>query len=206
MYDSDDCLMISGLQHVVFCERQVALIHVERLWQENFFTAQGHILHEKVDAGGRFDRGARRQTFDVPVVSLRLGLRGIADLVEWEGAVPYPVEYKRGARKLDDCDRVQLCAQALCLEEMHSMAVPLGAIFYGKTRKREVVVFDAALRAKTEAAVARFREIVETGVTPPAVYTKACESCSLNEWCLPKKTQSPKEGSRYLAACLKGDP
>jgi len=205
MYDHDDCLLLSGLQHVVFCERQAALIHVERLWQENFFTAQGHLLHEKVDAGGRFDRGSRLQTFDVPVVSLRLGLRGIADLVEWEGEVPYPVEYKRGAKKLDDCDRVQLCAQALCLEEMHGVPVPRGAIFYGKTRKREVVELDAALRAKTEAAVARFHEIVDTGTTPPAVYSKACESCSLNEWCLPKKTQSPMEASRFLASYLKGD-
>ena len=205
MFSEDDYLMISGLQHVVFCERQCALIHVEQVWQENYFTAQGQLLHEKVDLGGVFDRGKLRQAFSVQLASARLGIRGIADLVEWDGDVPFPVEYKRGSKKRDDCDRVQLCAQALCLEEMHSVTVPRGAIFYGKTRQREVVEFDAVLRVKTEAAVARFHEIVETGITPAAVYTKACESCSLNPWCLPKKTQSPKEGSRYLAACLKGD-
>jgi len=202
LFSDDEFLMISGLQHVAFCERQAALIHVERLWEENFFTAQGHLLHEKVDMGGREIRSGIIQTFDVPLVSQRLGIRGIADVVEWENNIPFPVEYKRGNTKTNDIDRVQLCAQALCLEEMHGVTVPRGAIFYGKTRRREFVEFTVSLRQKTEATVARFHEIMESGITPPPIYTKACESCSLLHWCLPQKMQDPDEAVRYVSSIL----
>src|SRR3989339_2287804 len=190
-YSEDDLIQLSALQHFMFCERQCALIHIEQLWSENLFTAEGRIMHDKVDTANRESRGSIRIEYGVPMRSLRLGLIGKADVVEFhrknDGTwLPFPVEYKRGKPKADDCDKVQLCAQAICLEEMLSTSIPAGALFYGQTRRRLDVVFDEALRHETEEAACRARDLIASGRTPPPVYEKRCESCSLMADCLPK--------------------
>ena len=132
-------LPLSALQHCLFCARQCALIHVERLWSENVATAEGRVLHERADGGHPESRNGARVLRAVQLASEEHGLHGVADVVEMRGETPYPVEYKRGRPKAHRADEVQLCAQALCLEEMTGAAVPEGALFYGKTRRRKVV-------------------------------------------------------------------
>ncbi|HMK89988.1 MAG TPA: CRISPR-associated protein Cas4 [Methylocystis sp.] len=192
MADDDlDSFPLSALQHAVYCLRQAALIHVERLWEENRFTAEGRVLHKSVDTQGqRYSRGVRRVAA-LPLACRRLALAGVADLVEFHKSenaeVPYPVEFKRGKPKTHQADEVQLCAQALCLEEMTGAAVPEGALFYEQTRRRVTVAFDSALRALTEETARALREVVDSGVTPPARYEKRkCDACSLIELCRPK--------------------
>ena len=203
-YDEDDLIMISALQHYVFCPRQCALIHIEQVWQESGLTAEGRIMHEKVHEEGNESRGPVRIARGVPLRSLRLGLIGKADVVEFRKAgkslwQPFPVEYKRGKPKPDHCDAVQLCAQAMCLEEMLNLAVPQGALFYGKTRRRTDVVFDERLRRETERTAQEARNLIAAGVTPPPVYAKRCESCSLIGDCMPKKIEKKLSVKRYLA-------
>ena len=174
MYTEDDLLPLSALQHLIFCERQCALIHIEQAWAENLFTAEGRIMHERVHEEGRESRGDIRVEHGLSLRSLRLGLIGKADVVEfhrWKGGswLPFPVEYKRGKPKKDNSDRVQLCAQALCLEEMLNIAVPEGALFYGKNRRRAEVVFDIPLRKETEDAAIRLHELIASGRTPKPV-------------------------------------
>ena len=195
----DDLIQLSALQHLVFCERQCALIHIEQVWSENLFTAEGRIMHEKVDTANRESRGNIRIEYGVPMRSLRLGLIGKADVVEFhkqgERWTPFPVEYKRGKPKGGNCDKVQLCAQALCLEEMMNVEIPEGALFYGQTRHRHDVKFDSALRKETESAAVRLRELIASGITPKAEYSKKCERCSLVDLCLPKISS---KASNYL--------
>lgn len=206
MYAEDDLLPISALQHLMFCERQCALIHVEQAWEENRLTAEGRALHERVDAGGAESRGDVRIAFGVRLRSLRLGLIGRADVVEFHKTekfwMPFPVEYKRGKPKIDSCDKVQLCAQAICLEEMLNMAIPEGALFYGAARRREDVSFDQSLRNLTESTSEKLHCLVNRGITPPAVYEKKCESCSLFSICLPKTAGRHKSASEYLSRML----
>ncbi len=196
---ADDLIMLSALQHFVFCPRQCALIHIEQLWSENVPTAEGKIMHEKVDTANRESRGNIRIEYGVPMRSLRLGLIGKADVVEFHKTgnkwIPFPVEYKRGKPKPDNCDKVQLCAQALCLEEMMKVEIPEGALFYGETRHRHDVKFDTALRKETEEAAVRLHELIASGITPPPVYSERCKKCSLVELCLP---QVNKKVSNYL--------
>jgi len=164
-------------------------------------------MHEKVHEADRESRGNVRIEYGTPLRSLRLGLIGKADVVEfhrlsenkWQ---PFPVEYKRGKPKKDDSDKVQLCAQAICLEEMLDVEVQRGALFYGKTRRRLDVIFDDKLRQKTEDAARNVREIVESGKTPPPVYTKKCDSCSLVAECLPKTMGKKRSVKSYLAKAL----
>src|SRR6185312_5790840 len=145
---------LSALQHAVYCLRQAALIHLERLWAENRFTAEGKVLHISADDPGRRKMRGIRRVNALPLASKRLGIAGVADLVEFrrlgDAEVPFPIEIKRGKAKLHRADEVQLCAQALCLEEMTGSAVPQGALFYGETKRRVVVAFDAELRQLTE--------------------------------------------------------
>lgn len=201
IYDEDDLLPISALQHLLFCERQCALIHVEGLWAENRLTVQGRHLHERADSGAVETRPGLRVERAVALRSLRLGLTGKADVVEFHrdvsGATEHvvPVEYKRGRPKLDESDRVQLCAQALCLEEMLGVSVAAGAIFYGQTRRRLDVPIDAELRARTEDAARRFRAMVTSGITPTATRMPKCENCSLLGLCLPD-AQGPRRSAR----------
>ena len=187
MYSEADLLPLSALQHLLFCERQCALIHVEQTWSENRFTAEGRIMHEKVHSAGHETRDGTRIVRDLALRSLRLGLVGKADVVEFCDGNPFPVEHKRGRHKADDCDRVQLCAQAMCLEEMLGVAIPEGSIFYGQPRRRELVVLTDRLRETTEKAAARLHELFAGGETPPAEYVRAkCDRCSLLELCKPR--------------------
>ena len=207
MLSEDDLLPLSALQHLRFCERQCALIHVEGLWAENALTVEGSHMHRKVDQGPDESRGNVRITRGVPLRSLRLGLIGKADAVEFhrqDGGSwrPFPVEYKRGRPKRDRSDEVQLCAQALCLEEMLEAEVPAGALFYGQTRRRMDVAFDAGLREETEAAAVRLHELVRGGVTPRARREPKCERCSLLHLCLPDALGPGRSAVRYLERSL----
>ena len=161
-------------------------------------------MHDKVDTANKESREKIRIEYGVPMRSLRLGLIGKADVIEFhrknDGTwLPFPVEYKRGKPKMDDCDKVQLCAQAICLEEMLNVEIPEGALFYGQTRRREDVGFDKALRMKTEEAAKKVHELIESGITPKAEYSKKCEKCSLVELCLPKASS---KASNYLLKVL----
>ncbi|WP_435020761.1 CRISPR-associated protein Cas4 [Tundrisphaera sp. TA3] len=188
-YWESELLPISALQHLLYCDRQCALIHVERLWAENRLTAEGSLLHKKAHGGRREKRPSGLTTRSLPVRSLALGLFGITDVIRWcpglDGAV-VPVEYKRGRPKANDCDRVQLAAQALCLEEMLGRSVESGEIFYGKLRRRTPVEFTSELRRTTIDAAARLHELIRSGRTPPAEPGRKCDRCSLRELCLPK--------------------
>jgi CRISPR-associated exonuclease Cas4 len=182
---------LSALQHAVYCLRQAALIHLERLWAENRFTAEGRVVHGHADIpGARFQRGVRRVTA-LPLACERLGIAGVADLVEFhrDGAVEiaFPVEFKRGKPKRHRADEVQLCAQALCLEEMTGQRVPEGALFYAETKRRVVVPLDTELRALTEATIRALAEVFMSRRTPAPTEDRArCRACSLLELCRPE--------------------
>lgn len=212
LFGEDELLMISALQHLLFCPRQCALIHIEQQWTENRYTAEGRIMHERVDEVGRESRGRIRTVFGLPLRSLRLGLSGRADAVEYhrqgdDSALtpfwqPFPVEYKRGKPKKNDSDLVQLCAQAMCLEEMLACPVPEGAMYYGKPRRRMAVIFDDTLRKETTDAVRQLHELIESGRTPQARYEKKCDSCSLLSLCMPKVTGAHRSVRGYMAKVL----
>lgn len=198
-----DLIPLSALQHYLFCPRQCALIHVERLWAENVLTAEGRILHESADKPGQVSRGEHRIVHGMPIRSAVLGVAGVADAVELsragKGWRPYPIEYKRGRPKAHHADEVQLCAQALCLEEMFSQPVPEGALFYGKVRRRTAVAFDDELRALTRRIAAETRALIASGRTPAPVYeAKRCDACSLNELCRPKRLERAGPVSAWL--------
>lgn len=218
-YDDDDLLAISALQHYLFCPRQCALIHLEQVWAENHLTMEGLLLHERADSPTHETRPDHRGIQvrverALPIRSLRLGLIGKADIVEFHTAVDsgvvqriVPVEYKRGKPKANDCDRVQLCAQALCLEEMCAgdiAAIPIqeGALFYGTRRRRTAVVFDDELRDRTMQTIDALRNMIDSRVTPPAIRTKACEKCSLIDLCLPDATTGSRSVSRFMSRQL----
>lgn len=219
MYNEDDLLPLSALQHLLFCERQCALIHVEGLWAENALTVEGGHLHRRVHESGDEARRDVRVARALALRSLRLGMSGIADAVEFRrvpagtpggaalpGAAgrwqPFPVEYKRGKPKRDRSDEVQLCAQALCLEEILGAPVPQGALFYGRTRRRLDVPFDAALRQTTEQAITRLRALMISGVTPRAAREPKCDRCSLLHLCLPDAMTRGRSAARYLTRAL----
>jgi CRISPR-associated exonuclease Cas4 len=202
-YAEDDLLPLSALQHLLFCQRQCALIHLEGLWAENPLTLEGRHLHERVDAGQGSMRAGVRVARGVPLRSLRLGLSGRADVVEfYQNGSAVPIEYKRGRPKRDDSDRVQLCAQALCLEEMLGASIPAGVLFYGRTRRRLEVAFDAELRERTEAAAARLHELIASGRTPRAAREPKCERCSLLHLCLPEAVNPHRTASGYFDRAL----
>lgn len=204
---------LSALQHATYCLRQAALIHLERLWADNQFTAQGDVLHAVADKGGkRVARGVRR-VMALAVASTRLGVAGVCDMVEFPreagGEVPFPVEYKRGKPKLHRADDVQLCAQGLCLEEMTGLVVPQGALFYAETHRRVVVPFDTELRALTETTIAELRSVLASGTTPPPTPHKSrCRACSLVDLCRPEVYARPVLAwrSRMLRAMLDTSP
>lgn len=182
-----DLIPLSALQHYVFCPRQCALIYNEQIWSENFLTMQGAILHERVDSGGYEHRKNIRFERSVHVCSQQFGLIGVLDLLEYDirNNVMYPVEYKHGKPKKNNCDKIQLCAQALCLEEMCGQTVSEGALWYMQTRHRLSVVFSEDLRMQTIDAISQVRILLENGTTPLAKYGKHCRSCSLETICQP---------------------
>lgn len=197
---------ISALQHMLYCPRQCALIHVERLWAENAYTAEGRLLHKRVDAGGVELRGGAKIGRGVPLRSLQLGLVGLADVVEVRaGGRPYPIEYKRGRPKAHRADEAQLCAQALCLEEMLGVAVPEGALFYGVKRRRTVVPFDEELRSLTERLAVDTRRMLAARKTPAAEYDRRkCSACSLIDACQPRRPGKLGEVDRWMASAIRG--
>lgn len=204
MYSEEDLLQLSALQHFVFCSRQCALIHIEQVWIENRFTAEGRIMHDDVHEEGTKKRKEVLIERGIPLRSLELGLIGKADVVEFHKPVgcgkpiPFPVEYKRGKPKSDDSDKVQLCAQALCLEEMLGVSIKQGALFYGKTRHRFDVEFDEVLRNITKDAAARLHEFISAGKTPLPNLSPKCDSCSLVDICLPKVVGCNSSVEQYL--------
>ena len=203
----DELIPISALTHYAYCPRRCALIHIEQIWEENKYTAEGRIMHEHVHEEGDESRGDARIERGVALRSLKLGLIGKSDVIEYHRRTDgswqaFPVEYKRGKPKPDDSDKVQLCAQAMCLEEMLNGHIPTGALFYGKTRRRLDVDFDEALRRETQDAAQKVHELISAGQTPKPVYAKRCESCSLIAECLPKTIQKKRSVESYLMRML----
>ena len=253
MHTEDELLPISALQHLLFCERQTSLIHIERLWEDNRFTAEGNVLHKKADAAKSETRDGIRITRGLPVHSFKLGLYGICDVVQFQPpesdqhqnrlslperiesqlrltrgrrpdrpvtdenevraeaasdnvAAPFanwtitPVEYKRGKPKSNDCDRVQLCAQAMSLEEMLDIQIKAGDLFYGKQQRRTEVEFDEQLRDTTIKTADRLHQLITSQRTPTAVREKKCDTCSLLSLCMPPPQQ--KSASEYLKTMI----
>lgn len=210
--------MLSGIQHMAFCERQWALIHVEQLWAENVRTVEGQHLHERTDDPFEDEtRKGLRTVRAMPLISKKLGLRGIADVVEFhqekefieekmcrlEGRKgwwkPIPIEYKRGRPKKDDRDAVQLCAQAMALEEMMQVSIDTGFLFYGQTKHREQIQLDEKLRLHTVELASRMHQFVREGKTPKATKGKRCTQCSLVEQCQPNLTLRHRSVASYIA-------
>ena len=196
MFTEDDFIMISALQHYVYCPRQCALIHVEDAWNENVFTVRGNILHEKVDTDTYETRGTKKTIRGLRIHSFQFGLVGRCDVVEFRdlktGEEVMPVEFKSGEPKEDISDRVQLCAQVFCLEEMLNTKITQGTFFYGKIRRRNVVEIDNELRAQTESIIASVRKIVSKKIIPLAEYSAKCRNCSLQDICQPKAMNKRK--------------
>ena len=220
MFREEDYLMLSGLQHFAFCRRQWALIHIEQQWAENFRTADGRIMHERAhDSDFREKRGDVIITRAMQVASAELGISGECDIVEFHRSADgirvngldgtyqvIPVEYKRGKPKEDDCDAVQLCAQAMCLEEMLCCVIPQAYLYYGETHRRQTVLLDDALRQKTKDMLAEMHALYRRQHTPKVKRTKACNACSLKDICLPV-LEKKRSAAEYLAEALKGgDP
>jgi len=203
----DNFFQLSAIQHYLFCPRQCFLIHAEQVWLDNIFTAEGKVMHENADNQRESSRGTDvKIEYGLLMRSVKLGISGKADVVEFhrqtdETWLPYPVEYKRGKPKSNICDRAQLCAQAICLEEMLKLNIPEGALFYGKTKHRQKVVFDKELRLATEETCAEIHKLLSQKKAPPAIYEKEkCENCSIIEACLPKIPG--KNVAAYLSSLL----
>lgn len=195
--EDDDLVAISALQHVVFCERQAALIHVERVWVDNQLTALGQIVHARTDERGRDNRRGVRVERSVQLRSTRLGLYGISDAVEWVNGTPRPVETKRGPVVERLADQVQLCAQAMCLEEMLRTRVELGVLFYAATHKRVEVALTAELRERTEDAAVRMHQLIRNREVPAPDFGRKCRNCSLQPICQPRVMG--RSAQKYLA-------
>ena len=203
-YPEADFIPISALQHYLYCPRQCALIHLDRAWEENVFTAQGRLMHENAHTAGTESRKNIRTTTALMLCSKRLGISGVADVVEFHRTnghwQPYPVEYKRGRPKKSDADRVQLCEQAMCLEEMRQTTITEGALYYGQTHRRETVLFDRQLRELTEKTIADVHALFSQTKRPLPVNDKRCRDCSLKNDCMPELAGDPSQ--RYLQTLL----
>ncbi len=198
-----DPIPLSALQHWLYCPRQYALIHVEQLWAENRFTAEGRVMHERVDSGRAEGRPGIRILRGVELRSHALGLHGRADVVELHGGRPYPVEYKRGRPKAHRADEVQLCAQGLCLEEAFACDIPEGALFYGKTRRRKTVTLDAKLRDLTRETARAVRACRDAGHVPPPDHDdRRCAACSLFDHCRPRALRAGRQVSAWLRRAI----
>ena len=211
-YPPEEWLPLSGIQHFTFCRRQWALIHVERQWQENALTVEGRLLHNRVD--DPFFTEKRKGVIvarSVPVASPSLGLQGVCDVVEFTASpdgvqlpgregryLPAPVEYKRGKEKHDHCDEAQLCVQAMCLEEMLAVSIPVGYLYYGQTRHRVCVELSGELRDLVRKAADEMHAYFERGYTPRVRPSRACRSCSLADVCLPMLQDKIIPASQYV--------
>jgi CRISPR-associated exonuclease Cas4 len=218
-YPPEALLPLSGIQHFYFCRRQWALIHVERQWQDNALTVEGKLLHARAD--NPFFSETRNGVIAaraMPVASYRLGLYGVCDVVEFTDSpdgvrlhgrqgsyLPAPVEYKRGREKRDPCDELQLCAQAICLEEMLSVQIPVGYLYYGEIRRRVEVTLDAGLRDLVAKIAAEMHAYFERGYTPRVKPSRACKSCSLQDVCLPELQGNLMPASKYIQLQIEGE-
>ena len=217
-YREDDFLQLSGLQHFLFCRRQWALIHIEQQWAENYRTVDGKLMHDKAhDRNISESRGNLYTVRGMRIFSNTLGLSGECDVVEFyrsEDGIslagkdglwqPYPVEYKHGKPKEGNCDAAQLCAQAMCLEEMLCCDIPEGALFYGQTRRRQLISFTEELRAQVKKALDEMHQFYHRGYTPKAKPSKACNACSLKALCLPVLCKK-KSAASYLHTAMEED-
>jgi CRISPR-associated exonuclease Cas4 len=217
MYSEDELLMISGIQHFCFCKKQWSLIHSEQQWKDNFYTVKGEIMHEKVD--DPFIIESRKDYFisrSVPLVSYSLGFYGISDAVEFklsdkgyfvEGKnnfyKVYPIEYKSGKPKKDNSDAVQLCVQAMCLEEMLNINIEEAYLYYGKTRHREKILLNENLRKEVVGLASEMHTIIEENIAVVEEYTKKCDNCSLYNICIPKAKTVYKSVNNYIKSVLK---
>jgi CRISPR-associated exonuclease Cas4 len=189
-------VLISALNQYVFCPRRCALMHVDGIWADNAHTVIGKLLHEHADEPGYETDGDAKLLRALPLYSSRYGLSGTADIVEMRGRVPYPVEYKKGKRRQFENDDIQLCAQALCLEEMFSVTVPEGCIYHAASKRRRVVIFDDELRGETVKTIEAVRQMLADRVVPPAVLKPRCDGCSLRGVCLPELTGAESSAER----------
>ena len=209
MFSSLFSVPLAALQHYLYCPRQCALIHLECAWEENQFTAEGNVFHERADSGMTETRGLKKVLRSLHVSSGQWGIHGIADVVEavyskkgGEVVAMTPVEYKVGKPKPHRADEVQVCAQALCLEEMFAIEVPAGFLFYGKTQRRFEVPFDKELRSLTALVIQNAREVLTGIVTPLPMYSKACKSCSLVNDCLPDVCREHRQTMKARVDCV----
>lgn len=219
IYSEEDFLQLSGLQHFAFCRRQWALIYIEHQWAENYRTIDGELMHEKAhDREFEESRGDQLIKRGVSVYSAELGISGQCDVLEYDRSAegiplpgkeglwqPYPVEYKRGKPKENSVDALQLCAQAMCLENMLCCAIPEGALYYGETRRRERITFTEELRAQVRELLRQMHDLYSRGYTPKVKPTKSCNACSLKELCLPKLLKN-RSVSAYLKAAVEELP
>jgi len=214
MYNDEDMLMLSGIQHFRFCPRQWALIHIDQQWEDNHLTIEGEILHKHVDEPSyRQKHGEYITLRSVNIASHELGLYGITDIVElhpsddetnsichpkypgyWR---PYPIEYKRGRPKRNEIDEVQLAAQAICLEEQYGISIDKGAIYYGEVHHREEIAITEYLRDIVASCASAMHAIYKEGKLPPINYGKHCMKCSLKDICMPESSNCTK-ASYYL--------
>ena len=215
MEQKDEYLQLSGLQHFSFCRRQWALIHIENQWSENLRTIEGNLFHNRAhDEQRRERRGDTLILRGLPIVSHTLRLSGQCDVLEFHASpkgvhlrgeeglwIPFPVEYKRGAPKENFADQLQLCAQAICLEEMLCCSISEGALFYGETRRRTAVLFTEELREKVRLTTAEMHQMFRRSYTPTVRPTKSCNACSLKELCLPVLMRK-KNVSEYLKTAM----
>jgi CRISPR-associated exonuclease Cas4 len=218
MDERDDYLMLSGLQHFAYCRRQWALIHIEQQWNENERTVDGMLFHERAhDAEATEKRGNTIITRGLRIHSDRLQVSGICDMVEFhkskEGITlsgyegtwqPYPIEYKKGKEKPNNADELQLCGQAICLEEMLLCKIPSGSLFYGEIHRRIPVEFTSELREQVESMLAEMRELWKRGYTPKVKAHKGCNACSLKEICVPRLGRT-KSVDSYIHVRLTGE-
>jgi CRISPR-associated exonuclease Cas4 len=213
-----DPISISALQHWLYCPRQCALIHNEQVWAENQFTAEGQLLHKKANEGPDEHRSSGSILRHLHISSETFNITGICDIVEFQNFKSQisnlkrakfnvvPVEYKRGKPKSHRADEVQVCAQALCLEEMFQTEIPLGLIFYGKTRRRTEVILDQELRDLTLSTITAVHEMKQSGITPLAEYDcSKCDACSLIDHCQPKAMRLKRGVASWFGKQLTSD-
>lgn len=196
--EDDNPIMISALEHWSYCPRQCALIHVEQTFDENLYTLRGRAVHKKVDEPKAEEQAGVRIERALPLWSKKLGLIGKADAVEFHGLVPFPVEYKHGPHREQEHDDLQLCAQALCLEEMTGKPVPRGAIYHYSSRKRRVVELTPGLRARVVEVTQAIRSMLANKQLPPPVNDHRCTHCSLRESCMPAVIDEGRRASAVV--------
>ncbi len=214
VYDDDNMIPLSAMTHFAHCPRRCALVHLEQIWRDNQATVEGEVLHEKAHSGDRESRGKVKIIRSLRLSSIELGITGITDIVEFHAAlagdggvkipytkgtwIPFPIEYKRGASKDIFSFKVQLCAQALCLEEMLRCRIEKGSLFLGVKQHRTDVIFDESLREQTKEISQKVHELFKNRLTPPPIYSKRCDSCSLIDMCKPKHFEQKFSAKKWI--------